>query len=57
MERYISERILIATLLDYEVSGPNRIAYKINSFLHGELPAAIHALPGIYIDEKTKEIK
>lgn len=57
MERYISERILIAMLLDYEVSGPNRIAYKVNSFLHGELPAAIHALPGIYIDEKTKEVK
>lgn len=57
MERYISERILIAMLLDYEVSGPNRIADKMNSFLHGELLATIHALPGIYIDEKTKEIK
>lgn len=59
MERYISERLLIQTLLNLEIEGPylrRSIANRMNEMLHSEIPLIIHSLPGIYMDSTGKKI-
>lgn len=59
MERYISERLLIESLLKCEIEGPflrGGITARMNEIIHSEVPALIRSLPGIYIEQKeTKE--
>lgn len=59
MDRYISERLIIKTLLDWEITSSFRhigIADKMNDVLHIEIPNLIRNLPGIYAKD-LKQVK